>query len=187
MAWGGREKSSGQIPFFFFFLFLKALVYKLWVTDEYGPVRILVSRNLFKMFQSAVFTFSQTENIINTRCFCNAGQNGNLILCKMFLIWNLQPSFNVLLSFTSNIKARSHFICSWHWLKDDFQNQRTRRAELISRLPACDSSVHKWRCISSLIDWTHHLDHILLCSQYTVRAPARFFCGVTGSMRSPQA
>lgn len=121
--------------------------------DQYGPsVRFLVSSYLFKMFQSAVCIFSQTENIINTRCFCNAGQNCNLILCKIHLIWNLQPSFNFLLSLNSNIKARSHFICSWHWLKDGFQNQRTRRAELISRPSACYSSTHKCWCIGLLID-----------------------------------
>lgn len=81
--------------------------------DGYGTsVRVLVSGTLLNMFQYAVLIFSQTENVIKTRC-CNAGQNRNLILCKMFLIWNLQPSFslllslNLLLSFTTNIKANS--------------------------------------------------------------------------------
>lgn len=157
--WQGERESSGRFPCLFFYY---SVEYKLWVMDEYGPlVRILVSRNLFKVFQYAVFIFSQAENIINTRCFCCAGQNDSLILCKMLLIWNLQLSFNFLLSFTSNIKARSHFICSWHWLKDDFQNQRTRRAELFSGLSACNSSMHKCQCISLLIEclnaspWPH--------------------------------
>lgn len=79
----------------------------------------------------------------------------------MLLKWNLQPSFNFLLSFTSNIKVRSYFICSWHWLKDDFQNQRSRRAELISRPSGCNSSMHKCQYISLRIDcwntspWPH--------------------------------
>lgn len=112
---------------------------------EYSPsVRILVSRTLLKIFQSAVLIFSQTEKLFKIRCCCNTGQNSNLIMWKMFLIWNLQASFNLLLAFnlllsvTTNIKANPILSVAGADLKMTF---KIKEPEELSSFLGCQPAI----------------------------------------------